>query len=106
MAFRSSNQPYVLVAEKELIAYCEVWLDDAERSAELGRLVVLPLCRGRGFGQLLIERLASVASERGDGQTWCECFRRTGPRCGATSRRDSTERPPSRKRRSILLSVQ
>jgi [ribosomal protein S18]-alanine N-acetyltransferase len=62
--------PYVLLIEDEIVAYGETWLDEAEGSAELGRLVVSPQHRRQGLGRLLIERLASIAHEAGYRQIW------------------------------------
>lgn len=59
---------YVLAIENEILAYGEIWLDETEGSAELGRLVVSPQHRRQGLGRLLIERLASFAHEAGYGQ--------------------------------------
>lgn len=62
--------PYVLLIEDEIVAYGETWLDEAEGSAELGRLIVSPQHRRQGLGRLLIERLAFIANEAGYRQIW------------------------------------
>jgi ribosomal protein S18 acetylase RimI-like enzyme len=62
--------PYVLLTEDIPVAYGEIWLDESDGSAELGRLVVSPRHRGRGLGRMLVERLASRADDAGYQQVW------------------------------------
>ena len=57
--------PYVLLNYDEPLAYGEVWIEAADGSAELGRLVVAPRQRGQGLGRTLVERLATIAQNSG-----------------------------------------
>ncbi len=66
--------PYVLLLENEMVAYGEVWLDEADGSAELGRMIVAPNHCRQGFGTLLIERLIFVAHDAGYREVWVRVF--------------------------------
>ena len=47
--------------ETTLVAYGELWLDDAEEEVELARLIVAPGRRGQGVGRWLVARLTHEA---------------------------------------------
>jgi ribosomal protein S18 acetylase RimI-like enzyme len=52
---------YLLVTDDEPVAYGEVWSDEAEGEAELARLIVAPVARGRGVGRALTAALVARA---------------------------------------------
>lgn len=58
-------KPYVLCRGDVLIAYGEVWTDEAENEAELGRIIVRPASRGLGVGRCLVRLLLEKASHSG-----------------------------------------
>ena len=66
--------PYILLLDDELVAYGEVWLDEADGFSELGRMIVAPTHRRKGLGTLLIERLGSVVHETGHREVWLRVF--------------------------------
>ena len=66
--------PYILLLDDELVAYGEVWLDEADGFSELGRMIVAPTHRRKGLGTLLIERLGSVVHETGQREVWLREF--------------------------------
>src|SRR5690606_9585103 len=71
--------PYVLRIEQEIVAYGEIWEEETEGSAELGRLVVSPPHRRQGFGRLLIDRLASRTREAGFHEIWVRVLPTNAP---------------------------
>jgi ribosomal protein S18 acetylase RimI-like enzyme len=52
---------YLLLDGRRPVGYGEVWADDEEDEAELGRLLVAPGERGRGVGKALAAALAGRA---------------------------------------------
>jgi ribosomal protein S18 acetylase RimI-like enzyme len=60
-ATRPDVTAYLLVNEGEPVAYGEVWADEKEQEAELGRLIVAPPERGRGVGRALTTALVAHA---------------------------------------------
>jgi ribosomal protein S18 acetylase RimI-like enzyme len=58
-------KPYVLCRGDVLIAYGEVWIDDAENEVELGRIIVNPANRGLGVGRRFVRLLLERASHSG-----------------------------------------
>jgi ribosomal protein S18 acetylase RimI-like enzyme len=49
---------------ERLVAYGELWVDDAEAEVELARLIVDPGERGQGLGRCLATGLADLARSR------------------------------------------
>ncbi len=74
--------PYVLLLENEMVAYGEVWPDEADGSAELGRMIVALNRRRQGFGTLLIEGLISVAHDATYREVWVRVFPTNVPAIG------------------------
>jgi [ribosomal protein S18]-alanine N-acetyltransferase len=58
-------RPYVLCVGDALVGYGEVWVDEAEREVELGRIIVDPAGRGQGVGSRLVRLLLEKASHSG-----------------------------------------
>ncbi len=58
-------KPYVLCDGETLIGYGEVWVDEAEREVELGRIIVSPASRSRGVGKRFVLLLPERASLSG-----------------------------------------
>ncbi len=56
---------YISCDGDALIGYGEVWVDEAEREVELGRIIVRPASRGRGAGKRLVRLLLERASLSG-----------------------------------------
>lgn len=54
-------QPFGLYRGERLVAYGELWVDDAEAEVELARLIVDPGERGQGLGRHLAAGLARLA---------------------------------------------
>ncbi len=80
---------YLLVAERQPVAYGEIWDRPVEMGAEIGHLVVDPVKRGRGYGTLMLDLLFSRASHRprvrkvmlnfhGDDETVLGCYLKAG----------------------------
>ena len=57
-------QPFGLYRGERLVAYGELWVDDAEAEVELARLIVDPGERGQGLGRSLATGLAGLARSR------------------------------------------
>jgi ribosomal protein S18 acetylase RimI-like enzyme len=53
-----------LYGDERLVAYGELWVDDAEAEVELARLIVDPGERGQGLGRRLVAGLADLARSR------------------------------------------
>jgi ribosomal protein S18 acetylase RimI-like enzyme len=53
-----------LYRDERLVAYGELWVDDAEAEVELARLIVDPGERGQGLGRRLVTGLAGLARSR------------------------------------------
>lgn len=66
--------PYVLLIDDDPRAYGEVWFEEGEPSAELGRLIVSPKHRRRSCGTLLIERLISTIRATECREVWVRLF--------------------------------
>ena len=57
-------EQFGLYRDERLVAYGELWVDDAEAEVELARLIVDPGERGQGLGQRLATELAGLARSR------------------------------------------
>jgi ribosomal protein S18 acetylase RimI-like enzyme len=53
-----------LYRDERLVAYGELWVDDAEAEVELARLIVDPGERGQGLGRHLVAGLGDLARSR------------------------------------------
>jgi len=62
--------PHVAVADGTVVGYGEVWTDEEEDEAELARLIVDPVLRGRGIGRRLTDLLSEQAAALGFDQIW------------------------------------
>lgn len=69
----------LLFVNDEPCAYGEVWLDDDDGTAELGRLLVAPQHRRRGWGTALVTRLSAVAHDSGCSKIWLRVFPTNAP---------------------------
>jgi ribosomal protein S18 acetylase RimI-like enzyme len=58
-------KPYVLCDGDALVGYGEVWVDEAEREVELGRIIVRPASRSRGVGRRFVRLLLQRAALSG-----------------------------------------
>jgi len=63
------------VPYKDLVAYGELWIDEAEQEVELARIIVRPAHRGRGVGKLYVKVLVDRAATFG----YAEIFLRVLP---------------------------
>jgi ribosomal protein S18 acetylase RimI-like enzyme len=66
--------PHVLLRGDAPLAYGEVWFDDADRTAELARVIVSPRHRRQGHARALIERLSAVVQKAGYGDVFVRVF--------------------------------
>jgi [ribosomal protein S18]-alanine N-acetyltransferase len=57
--------PFVMTVDGVLVAYGELWVDEAEGEVELAHLLVDPQQRGRGYGKALGELLTDAAHSFG-----------------------------------------
>ena len=57
-------QAFALYRDERLVAYGELWVDDAAAEVEIARLIVDPAERNRGLGRHLTSGLAALARSR------------------------------------------
>lgn len=62
--------PFAFLVDGAAVGYGEIWEDRAEDEAELARLVIAPLARGRGHGRAMTRALADEAHRRGFDAVW------------------------------------
>ena len=76
-------QAYVLEIDGSPVAYGEIWEDPDENEAELARLIVQPVRRGRGVGRWLVQELLAEARRLGWADVWLRVAPDNEPALGA-----------------------